>query len=276
MKIGFIGQGFIGSSYADDFESRGFDVVRYAREEKYVKNKDIIAKCDIVFIAVPTPTTPDGFSYEIVQSVLPLIGKGKTAVIKSTVLPGTTEKLQEEFPDIYLTHSPEFLRAVTAKEDAAHPHRNIVGYTAKSKSKAQEVIDVLPKAEYSKILPVKTAELIKYVGNVFLTQKVLFANTVYDLAEKIGANYDEVREAVGADTRITQSHLAISHDGGRGAGGYCFIKDLAAFSDFYKEMLPKDSKGISVFESLEEKNIQLLKDSKKDIDLLEGVYGKDV
>ncbi len=61
MTIGFIGQGFIGKSYADDLERRGKKVVRYSLEEPYIKNKDRIRDCDIVFIAVPTPTTPEGF-----------------------------------------------------------------------------------------------------------------------------------------------------------------------------------------------------------------------
>lgn len=273
--IGFIGQGFIGGSYADDFENRGYEVVRYAKEEPYNKNKDAIKTCDIVFIAVPTPTTPDGFSFDIVKSTLSLVGLGAIVVIKSTVLPGTTEMLQEEFPDIFLMHSPEFLRAATAKEDAAHPQRNIVGYTEKSKKRAEEVLRVLPKAKYSRTMPVKSAELIKYMGNIFLAQKVLFANCLYDLAEKIGADYDTVQEAVGADPRITPSHLAISHDGGRGAGGYCFIKDLAAFSDFYASEIPEDKKGADIFRALEEKNKALLRSSQKDLELLEGVYGSE-
>ena len=275
MKIGFIGQGFIGSAYAEDFESRGFEVVRFALEAPYNKNEKEIVECDVVFIAVPTPTTPDGFSADIVKDVLKYVGKEKVAVIKSTILPGTTDKLQEEFPHIYLMHSPEFLVAATAKRDAMKPNRNVVGYTKRSKCKAKSILDILPEAPFNKTIPVKEAELVKYMGNIFLAQKVLLANLMHDAAKKVGADYDIVKDVVGADPRIQIGHLDISHDGGRGAGGYCFIKDLSAFSDYYKEIFPEDLKGISIFESLEEKNIQLLKDSKKDIDLLEGVYGKD-
>ena len=64
--IGFIGQGFIGKNYADDFEQRNYKVVRYALEGTYAGNKDRIKECDIVFIAVPTPTTPEGFDLSIV------------------------------------------------------------------------------------------------------------------------------------------------------------------------------------------------------------------
>ena len=80
---GFIGQGWIGKNYADHFEDRSFDVVRYAKEEPYAKNKNQISQCDIVFIAVPTPTTREGFSAKIVEDVLTCVGKGKVAVIKS-------------------------------------------------------------------------------------------------------------------------------------------------------------------------------------------------
>ncbi len=274
MQIGFIGQGFIGSAYADDFEDRGYETVRYDNE-KYEKNKNKIALCDIVFIAVPTPTTPKGFDCSIVEEVLDLVGDRKIAVIKSTILPGTTDNFQKKFPDKFIMHSPEFLRAATAKEDAANPQRNIVGYTKKSKDKAKEVLAVLPKAPYDKIMPVKDAELVKYMGNCFLAQKVVFANLVYDLAEKLNIDYDEVKEAVGADLRIGASHLDIEHFGGRGAGGYCFIKDLAALSSFYRQNVPEDIVGAKILSGLEEKNKKLLHESGKDIDILEGVYGKN-
>jgi UDP-glucose 6-dehydrogenase len=113
-KIGFIGQGFIGKNYADDFERRGFSVVRYALEQPFVQNKDRIKECDIVFIAVPTPTTPEGYDDSIVRSAVALARDGATVVIKSTLLPGTTESIQKSFPKKYVMHSPEFLRVTQA------------------------------------------------------------------------------------------------------------------------------------------------------------------
>src|SRR5688572_7659927 len=104
MRIGFIGQGWVGRHYADDFENRVYDVVRYGLEKQYASNKDTIKTCEIVFVAVPTPTTPKGFDYSAVRSVLPLVSRGKIAVIKSTLLPGTTEKLQKLFPEILVLH----------------------------------------------------------------------------------------------------------------------------------------------------------------------------
>lgn len=274
--IGFIGQGFIGKNYADDFEKRGFTVIRYAMEEPYRQNKEKIAECDIVFIAVPTPTTPEGFDYSIVEKVLRHVGKGKIAVIKSTLLPGTTEKLQKLYPDTFVMHSPEFLRAATAAQDAAYPNRNIVGIplqTAEYRTKAGEVMRVFPKAPFELIVGSREAEFIKYGGNNFFYVKVVYLNLLYDLAKKLGADWKAVRGAMEADPRIGSSHMEPVHDGGRGAGGLCFIKDFAAFTDLY-EKLVADPLGNKVLEALRDKNNALLKESGKDLELLEGVYGK--
>jgi len=274
-KIGFVGQGWIGKNYADDFEERGFDVVRYALEESYLKNKGLIKDCDMVFIAVPTLTTPEGFNDSIVREAVKLVGRGKIAVIKSTMLPGATDSIQKENPDVLVVHSPEFLREKTARDDAKNPKRNIVGYTETSKEKAQDVLDVLPKARYEKIMPAEEAELVKYAGNVFLSMKVVFANMLFDLSEKLDIDYELVKDAVSNDPRIGSSHMSIVSDSGRGAGGHCFIKDLAAFSEIYQEEVG-DKEGKELLKAFERKNAKLLKDSKKDIDLLEGVYGKDI
>lgn len=281
--IGFIGQGFIGKNYADDFENRGYTVVRYARGPEFAKNRDKIKECDIVFIAVPTPSTPEGFDYSIVESVLSLVGKGKIVVIKSTVLPGTTETLQKKFPDIFVFHSPEFLAEATARYDAAHPNRNIVGIpkdTALYRRKAQEVLAVLPRAPFERTMQVRDAELVKYGGNCFLYFKVIFANLLYDVATKCGIDWKTVKEAIAADPRIGSSHMepmhASGHAGGtvgRGAGGHCFIKDFAAFSRLYEEKV-RDPFGKRVLEAVRDKNTALLKESGKDVDLLLGVYGK--
>jgi len=125
--VGFIGQGWLGKNYADDFEQRGFSTVRYGLEPEYRDNKEKIAECDIVFIAVPTPTTRNGFDASAVRSVLPLVGKGEIAVVRSTLLPGMTDALHKEFPDRLILCMPEFLRETRAAHDAAHPERNLVG-----------------------------------------------------------------------------------------------------------------------------------------------------
>jgi nucleotide sugar dehydrogenase len=272
--IGFIGTGWIGQNYCNNFRERGYETVQYSKEAGFEENMDKIKDCEIVFIAVPTPFKPEtGFDFSIVESVLPLIGEGKIAVIKSTILPGTTANLQEKFPNIFLFHSPEFLTEATAKYDAANPARNIVGYTKKSFTRAQEVMSVLPLAPFESIVPVKEAELVKYAGNCWFYFKVVFMNMVYDVANKLGIDYDKVIEMMAADKRIGRSHLDAVHHGGRGAGGDCFIKDMAAFNQIYEELMGNDLYGVNLLSAVQEKNKDLLLNSGKSINLVESVYG---
>ena len=282
LLIGFIGQGYIGKNYADDYEERGYKIVRYDVEENK-NNKDKIKDCDIVFVAVPTPTTPKGFDYSVIESVLPLVGKDKTAVIKSTIQIGTTKKLQAKNPDIIVMHSPEFLTEFSAPKDARNPDRNIIGITdADNKelhAKAAQVMSTLPKAPYELITDVNNAEMIKYGGNCWFYFKIVFMNILYDLAQQHGLDYDTIKEGMSHDVRIGATHLSVWHKSGgeagghqRGAGGHCFIKDFESFI----EMLDKKDleQHKEVCEHIRNLNIKYLKDSNKDLDILEGVYGK--
>lgn len=275
LTIGFIGQGFIGKNYADDFENRGYNIIRYDLDT-YPENKDKIKEADIVLIAVPTPTTPDGFDYSIVEEVLKLIGRAKIAVIKSTIQLGTTRKLQDIYPNIYIMHSPEFLREASAAQDAQNPNRNIIGITDLEnkdlQDKARIVMSVFAKAPYELITSSENAEMIKYGGNCFLYTKVIFMNIFYDLINKNNLDFDAIKEAMAADPRIGSSHMNVVHDGGRGAGGHCFIKDFEAFIEMLdKNNLHDQSKTAQEIRNL---NLKYLKDSGKNIDLVEGVYGK--
>jgi UDPglucose 6-dehydrogenase len=280
-KIGFIGQGFIGKNYADDFERRGIPVVRYAQETHYIGNKESIRECDIVFVAVPTPTTPMGFDLSIVEAVIPCTKVSATIVVKSTISPGSTEHLTGMFPDRFIMHSPEFLREASAAEDAAHPERNIIGIPRDSeeyRKRAEEVLGVLPQAPFARITSALAAELVKYAGNNFLYLKVVYANILFDLSKSLGIKYDDVAEMLAADSRISPSHLSVIHASGhttqtgRGAGGHCFIKDMEAFRRLYAEKV-NDPVGDALLSALRDKNNALLRGSGKDLDLLEQVYG---
>lgn len=277
--IGFIGQGFIGKNYADEFERRGFTAVtRYALEEPYRANKDKIKECDIVFIAVPTPTTPEGFDASIVEKSLSLVGKGKTAVIKSTVIPGTTARFQELYPDIIVLYSPEFLSASTAAYDAAHPFSNIVGMsrdTSEHLLAAEAVLSILPESAFAQVCMSTEAEIIKYTHNSSAYTQIVLFNLMYDLARAKGFGWDNIRDAVEADPYISRRYARPVHKSGRGAGGLCFIKDVAALRSAYESALADDEKGSAYFRAMESKNIELLAASEKDLDIVESVYGPD-
>lgn len=285
--VGFIGQGWIGKNYADDFERRGYKTVRYGLEEPYIQNQSLIKDCYITFIAVPTPTTPQGFDDTILRSALTNIGQGNIAVIKSTTTPGLVEKLQHDFPDCYILHSPEFLAEKTAAYDAAHPNRNIIGIPLENelyRALATEVLAILPPAPYQAIMTARESELLKYAGNCFLYTKIVFMNILYDVVTKSGGNFEKVRDALVHDPRIGESHTQPIHNSGhidgtttqkRGAGGHCFIKDFEAFRRHY-DLIAGDVAGATLLTKMVEYNNSLLKATQKDLDLLETVYGREI
>ena len=284
--IGFIGQGWIGKAYADNFEERGYTVVRYSLEKRWAKNKDRIKECDIVFVAVWTPTIPAKasrdeqfavqFDISVVESVLSLVGDGKTAVIKSTILPGTTALLQKKFPNINVLYGPEFLSVASHVHDAAHPFANLVGMPegdAKHYMAAERVMKTLPKAPFSMICKSAEAEIFKYTHNASGYTQIILFNVMYDLAQKFGANWDVVNRAIQADPLISKRYSNPIHKSGRGAGGGCFIKDVAALGGHMRKHLPADKLTHQIFDVMQAKNIELLTSTGKDLDLLEGVYG---
>ncbi len=276
MKIGFIGQGYVGKNTADSFESRGYRVVRYSLEPEYIGNKDQIASCNVVFIAVPTPTTPEGFDVSIVEAAVGLVGVGSTAVIKSTLLPGTTRTLQDKYPDRVVLFSPEFLCEATATYDTAHPMFNIIGLSYDSaghRKQAETVLRMLPKSEHNFIIRAQAAELFKYAHNVHGFMRVILSNLLHDTAEAIGADWADIKLIMDNDPMMSPYYNAPIHKGGRGAGGNCFIKDMAAFRALYESVCATDEKGVAIFRALESKNLELLAKTGKSQDLVRGVYG---
>ncbi len=280
--IGFIGQGFVGKSIADDVEARGYRTVRYALEAPYADNGAAVAAADIVFIAVPTPSTPEGFDAGVLETVLAKVGTGKTAVVKSTVVPGTTERLQAAYPDRTILFSPEFLIESRAAADAAAPIMTLVGMPADTpalRARAREVLAVLPESPYARVCLARSAELFKYAHNIHGVLRIVFANVLYDMAKAHDVPWDELAAAMAHDPFMNERTAYYNnpvHGKGRGAGGHCFIKDLAAFRGAYEAACGADTHGIALLRSIEAKNSELLRGSGKDLDLLAGVYGDEL
>ena len=277
MKLGYIGQGYVGKNSSDDFENRGMAVVRYSLEEPYIQNKDNIKDCDVVFIAVPTPSTPEGFDDSIVREAVGLTNDTATIVIKSTIVPGTTDAIQADYPTRTIIFSPEFLSEATAAHDAANPIMNILGIVNDdADAKAKQVMKLLPNSPHNQICSAREAEIIKYAHNVHGFFKILYTNFIYDVVQGNDASWDAVAKAIEADPYIANQILYYNkpvHKSGRGAGGHCFIKDVAAFREHYDQVV-KNNVGTEALKALEEQNIKLLAASGKNLDLLEGVYGK--
>tara|TARA_B100000575_G_C23121628_1_gene649193 strand:+ start:704 stop:1537 length:834 start_codon:yes stop_codon:yes gene_type:complete len=241
MKIGIIGQGFVGNAVYSKFKLF-YDILTYDINLKLCNSniKEIKKKCKIIFVCVPTPMKSNGScDTSIVKSVLNNFAseKGLIIVNKSTVIPGTTEKFNTEFKNIQIVFNPEFLTERNAVNDFNSQNRIIIG--------GPRPASTIVKNIYSKVFPkahiIKTgsshAEMIKYFTNSFLATKVSFANEMYDLCLKLNLDFDKIIEYVLLDKRIGNSHLNVpGPDGDFGFGGHCFPKDLSALISLTDEL----------------------------------------
>jgi glycosyltransferase involved in cell wall biosynthesis len=244
-KIGIIGIGIVGKAVSSVFP----EAILYDKYKNIGSIQDI-NNADIIFICVPTPYTLEtGFDFSAVDNAISILNGSKIVVIKSTVLPGTTEYLQDKYPNHKILFNPEFLRAAFAKEDMVNPSMQIIGTTQKSVSEAQNILNILPKAPFSKIIFSKEAEMVKYFINSFLATKVIFANQIYDLCNKAEIDYNTIKECVVNDKRIGESHLEVK--AGRGYGGACFPKDVRSLIN-YGDKLQIDLRLLKTMEGINE------------------------
>ena len=255
MKIGIVGQGYVGTAIKVGFEPH-YELETYDKysEEKSTCHsiRQVGEKCNFIFVCVPTPMNKDGSCYTgIVEEVideLDLYCKNKIIVIKSTVPPGTTEKLDKKYEKNTIIFNPEFLTEMNFLEDFKNQNRIILGGTRKGTNILRQV--------YSKVFPhativktgSKTAEMVKYFINSFLGTKVSFANEMKIICDKIGIDYDKVVEYATYDERLGKSHWAVpGPDGDLGFGGHCLPKDISSIvsgfgSDLLKSVLEVNDK----------------------------------
>lgn len=266
-KIGIIGVGVVGGAMKRYFESKNVQPLVYDKF-KNLGSPEEVRRADIIFIAVPTPYDEEkgGFDLSYVEDAFEILkDESKIVVIKSTVLPGVTEELQKKYPQHKILFNPEFLTQSTADNDMAYPDRQIIGYTKQSYNVAGDVMRILPLAPFERIVPATEAEMIKYFGNTWFSSKVVFANQMYDICQKLGLNYERVKECVAADKRIGPSHLDVFHGGYRGYGGACLPKDTRALIQFGEKI----GVPMELLKKVEEINNGLIKQGQKDKDRAE-------
>jgi UDPglucose 6-dehydrogenase len=199
---------------------------------------DPVAAADAVFIAVGTPSRRgDGhadltYVYEAAREVACAIDGFTVVITKSTVPVGTGDEVERVMrharagADFAVVSNPEFLREGAAIRDFKHPDRIVIGT---DDERAKAVMAEIYRPLYLNRAPImyterRTAELIKYAANAFLATKITFINEIADLAEKVGANVQEVARGIGLDNRIGSKFL----HAGPGFGGSCFPKDTLA------------------------------------------------
>src|SRR4030081_2641529 len=197
-----------------------------------------VADADAVFIAVGTPSRRgDGhadlsYVYAAAREIAAVLSGFTVVITKSTVPVGTGDEVErlilETNPsaDVAVASNPEFLREGAAIRDFKFPDRIVVGT---SDERALKVLGDVYRPLSLNQAPLmftarRTAELIKYAANAFLATKITFINEMADLAEKVGADVQEVARGIGLDNRIGSKFL----HAGPGFGGSCFPKDTRA------------------------------------------------
>ena len=157
-------------------------------------------------------------------------------IIKSTILPGSTEKLSKKYQDLQIIFSPEFLTERTAKLDMLTQSRIILGGDKELVNKVEKFFLLRFKNKHIIKTDSRTAELIKYMNNSFFATKVSIMNEFKLLCDVIGANWEDALNGFASDGRIGDSHLNVpGHDGKLGYGGTCFPKDVTSLINFAKK-----------------------------------------
>ena len=237
FKVGVIGNGFVGESQAFAF-SPTTDLRIYDIDPlKATHSKEEIGECDFVFVCVPTPMKKDGsqdLSY--VERVFEEAAFGPIYILKSTVLPGTTKKLNEKYHNLSIVFSPEFLTERTAKLDMLTQARIILGGEQWMTIRARQLFEQRFMNRHIIETDSTTAELVKYMNNTFFATKVSILNEFKLLADAIGADWQTALYGFASDGRIGDSHLHVpGPDGKLGYGGTCFPKDVNALLRFAED-----------------------------------------
>lgn len=238
MKIGIIGKGTVGKAVYEGLEYLGHQMSFFDPAYEGSKIEDVL-DTEVVFVSVPTNQAANGdCDTSIVEKVVDELDQHSYSglvAIKSTVIPGTSEKLSTQHPDLRICSVPEFLRAKTALADFIHNHDLlIIG------SNSDEDFDIIKKAHgfYPKhvacVKPVE-AEIVKYFNNVHHAMQVTFANITYDVCQAMGANYMNVYNAITQRDCINKDYL-MANKNMRGYGGHCLPKDTSAWNNLIKKL----------------------------------------
>ena len=282
MKIGIIGLGFVGLTLTSFLGSKGHKIIAIDSDESKLKKisngkipfyeqglekllkkslkhnisfsldvNDAVNNCKIIFVTVGTPQKKNGkIDLTMIKSVFQQIGKNlknvrndPVIVIKSTILPETTQKMirileqkskKKNGKDFGVINNPEFLQETQAVRDTQKPHIIVIGgkkdkFFSRLKNFYKKLHPKTPIIETNS----QTSELIKYANNSFLATKISFINQIASICESIpNANVDDVAKSIGLDPRIGSLFL----NAGPGYGGSCLPKDVKALINFSKNL----------------------------------------
>ncbi len=247
-RVTFVGRNrekldLLGSGKTPIYEP-GLEELLTTNKERIKTTTDLssaIKETDITFVCVGTPSRDDGsIDLQQINDVSVTIGKSlaenekyHTIIVKSTVLPGTTEEFiipileresgKKAFIDFGIASNPEFLKEGSAVDDFFHTDRVVIGVNdKKTENVLKNLYSPLKAPMFS--TNIRTSEMVKYASNAFLATKISFANEIGNLCKEAGIDSYEVFQGVGLDSRINPSFFRT----GIGFGGSCFPKDVRA------------------------------------------------
>jgi UDPglucose 6-dehydrogenase len=257
MKIGIIGKGTVGKAVYEGLNHLGHDMCFFDPAYKGSTLADVM-DADCVFISVPTNQAPNGdCDTSIVERVIKELSdagyKGLVG-IKSTVVPGTSERLSAEYPNLRICSVPEFLRAKTALADFMYNHDLLVigSNRVEDFDIVKKIHGHLPK-NVSCVKPTE-AEVIKYFNNVNHSVQIIFSNIAFEVCKKLGVHYDAVYHAISKRECFNPAYL-MCNDNLRGFGGHCLPKDTSAWANLVKNL----GLGYTMIEAVIKDNEKLTK-----------------
>ena len=255
FKVGVIGNGFVGEAQAFAFAPTTNLRIYDLDPLRSSHSLEEILECQFIFVCVPTPMKKDGSQdTSYIETVFETATPGPIYIIKSTILPGTTEKLSKQYPKLDIVFSPEFLTERTAKLDMLTQARIVLGGKKNITSVVKKLFEQRFKNRHIIETNSTTAEYIKYMNNTFFASKVSIMNEFYRLANHLGVDWETALYGFVSDQRIGDSHLNVpGPDGKLGFGGTCFPKDINAFISFAK----KNNVNMNVLEAAWKTNLEV-------------------
>lgn len=274
-NLGIVGWGVVGQASGKGFGKAHNILWNDPYQKGSTSIEEVTSKSDYIFVCVPTPMKEDysGIDLTIMNKVVGnvakrVFGKNIPVIIKSTVVPGTTDKYAKKYPKVKFAMNPEFLTEVNAPWDFLHPDRVVIG--AYDEAVANRIArlhrDVLGYKVKIFTTDPTTAEMVKYMSNTFMATKVIFGNEFHQLSKKMGINYDDVVRMVGADTRILPSFLGKTPY--TGFGLKCYPKDTVSLLGLARKL----KVDLSVLEAAWKKNLKIRKI--RDWEEIEGAVKK--
>ena len=236
MKIGILGQGYVGTAVKEIFKKHFKDIKYYDKyfiEKSNVTSLEELALIsDFLFMSSNSYDVKWECDISIIEKELSrlneLAAKSRiTIVIKSTIPPGTTKSFNQKFSNLSIIFNPEFLTELNFIEDFKNQDRIILGGDSNQCTEItkiyNEVFPNIPIVNTSS----QNAEMVKYVTNIFLATKVSFANEVKNICDQLDVDYDKIIKIAKMDKRLGDSHWNVpGPDGKKGFGGSCFRRIL--------------------------------------------------